>query len=135
VTGRRRGQCPDCRYRWPLRADGTLGAHHLYSGSEPQPECAGTGRLPAPGRRDPGRIVVAGDWHGFRETLNCGHHQLRDSERRIGQVTACELCPLTVHNPGSPGVPCAAVRVIVGISPVQAPQGPDHWGPEHWHGT
>jgi hypothetical protein len=62
VTARPRGQCPACRFWWRLRADGTLGAHHLWNGSERQPQCAGTGELPR--RRDPGRILVAGDWHG-----------------------------------------------------------------------
>ena len=56
-------------------------------------------------------MVMAKPWHGFRETLNCGHFQLTDSGRRIGQVTACWLCPLNIHNLGSPGVPVAAVRV------------------------
>jgi hypothetical protein len=26
-------------------------------------------------------------WHGFRETLNCGHFKLLGSRRRVGQVT------------------------------------------------
>ena len=42
----RRGQCPVCRYRWRLRKDGTLQAHHLYSGSERRPECEGSGKVP-----------------------------------------------------------------------------------------
>ncbi len=44
----KRGQCPVCRYRWRLRRDGTLQAHHLYSGSERQPECEGSGKPPRP---------------------------------------------------------------------------------------
>ncbi len=78
---------------------------------------------------------MAKPWRGFRETLNCGHFRLTDSERRIGQVTACWLCPLNIHDPRSPGVPVAAVRVIVDINPVEAPQKPDPRGSEHWHGT
>ena len=74
-------------------------------------------------------------WRGFRETLNCGHFKLVYQRRRIGQVTACDLCPLTTHNQGSPGAPVAAVRLIVDISPVEAPQEPDSWGSEHWYGT
>lgn len=43
-----RGQCPLCRFRFRLRRDGTLQAHHLYCGSERQPECAGSGKPPRP---------------------------------------------------------------------------------------
>jgi len=47
VKPARRGQCPVCRYRWRLRADGTIQAHTLYSGRDPHP-CDGAGQLPAP---------------------------------------------------------------------------------------
>ncbi len=78
---------------------------------------------------------MAKPWHGFRETLNCGHMQLTERDARIGQITACYLCPLNIHNQQSPGVPVTAVRVIVDIIPVEAPQKPDSWGSEHWYGT
>jgi len=47
MTTATRGQCPVCRYSCRLRKDGTLQAHHGYTGSEWQPECAGSGQWPA----------------------------------------------------------------------------------------
>ena len=44
----KRGQCTVCRYRFRLLKDGTLQRHHLYSGSEKQPECAGSRKPPQP---------------------------------------------------------------------------------------
>jgi hypothetical protein len=40
-----RGRCPKCRYRWPLRKDGTLGHHWLYAGND-RHECDGAGSAP-----------------------------------------------------------------------------------------
>lgn len=64
----RRGQCSVCRYRHGLRKDRTLQAHHGWYGHEPAPQCEGTGLPPRSdgplGGHEPGRIVVAGDWHG-----------------------------------------------------------------------
>jgi hypothetical protein len=48
MSAPKRGQCRTCRYRWRLRKDGTLQAHHLYSGSERQPECEGSRKPPRP---------------------------------------------------------------------------------------
>jgi hypothetical protein len=43
----RRGTCTICGYRWPLRKDGTMQGHHLYSGNERYQEpCEGSGRPP-----------------------------------------------------------------------------------------
>lgn len=80
-------------------------------------------------------VQPVSEWHGWRELMNCGHYNLSYSERRIGQSVACYLCPTTTHNPGSPGIPVAAVRLVAGIDPVSAPQPPDSWGSEHWFGT
>lgn len=37
-----------CRYRFRLRADGTIQAHYLWSGTERQPACDGSGKPPRP---------------------------------------------------------------------------------------
>ena len=89
----RRDQCPVCRYRWRLRMDGTLQAHHLYSGSERQPECEGSGKPPAQeecrpvGYKTARRIIVAGDWHGntawARKVIRRAKTLLADEEPRI----------------------------------------------------
>lgn len=88
-----RGQCPVCRYRWRLRKDGTLQSHHLYSGSERQPECEGSGKPPAQeecrpvGYKTAQRIIVAGDWHGntawARKVIRRAKTLLADEEPRI----------------------------------------------------
>jgi hypothetical protein len=44
----RRGQCQVCLYRFRLRADGTVQAHYLWSGTERQPACEGSGKAPRP---------------------------------------------------------------------------------------
>lgn len=44
----RRGQCSVCRYRFRLRADGTVQAHYLWCGNERQPTCEGSGKPPRP---------------------------------------------------------------------------------------
>jgi hypothetical protein len=75
-------------------------------------------------------------WHGYLETLNCGHMQLTDlADRRVGQLVTCDLCPLNVHDESSPGRPVRSVRLIVRIGPARAPQEPDDWGPQYWYGT
>lgn len=76
------------------------------------------------------------EWRGFRRLLNCGHYALVDVgfEGRVGQLTTCDMCPLTTHSPGRPGIPTAATRQIVGIDQAWASQHPDSWGPEHWYG-
>lgn len=43
-----RGTCSACGYRYPLRKDGTLQAHHGYHGQEPAPQCEGSGKPPEP---------------------------------------------------------------------------------------
>jgi hypothetical protein len=43
----RRGTCDTCGYRLPLRKDGTVQSHHLYSGHDRCEEsCAGSGKPP-----------------------------------------------------------------------------------------
>jgi hypothetical protein len=74
-------------------------------------------------------------WHGYRLTLNCGDFTLTADRYWIGQLISCHVCPLTTHNPAQPGVPSVPVRQIVAVDPVWAPQKPDAWGPEHWHGA
>jgi hypothetical protein len=44
----KRGQCPICRYRYPLRKSGTMQAHSGFIGSERQPPCEGGGKPPVP---------------------------------------------------------------------------------------
>lgn len=44
----RRGQCSACRYRYPLRKDGTIGGHHGFHGNTPAPECEGSRKPPVP---------------------------------------------------------------------------------------
>ena len=75
-----------------------------------------------------------GEWQGWRLMLNCGHYKLGD-HMRIGQLTACDVCPTTIHSPDRPGVPTAAVRQVVGHDQVQASREPEEWGPEWWHGA
>jgi hypothetical protein len=61
-----RGQCPVCRYRYRLRAAGTVQRHHGYSGSDPLPDCRGSTMMPLdePDEKiTPRRILVAGDLH------------------------------------------------------------------------
>ena len=42
-----RGTCDTCGYRWPLRKDGTVQSHHLYSGNDRCEEpCEGSGKPP-----------------------------------------------------------------------------------------
>ncbi len=41
-----RGKCGACGYRIRLRADGSLGTHRLWQGSQFQYVCAGTGGKP-----------------------------------------------------------------------------------------
>ena len=41
-----RGTCDTCGYRYPLRKDGTMQAHHGYYGHDPAPQCKGTGTVP-----------------------------------------------------------------------------------------
>lgn len=86
-----RGQCPVCRYSHRLRIDGSMQTHHGYCGHDPRPDCRGAGMTPlADDDGGPGRVIVAGDWHG-----NAGQavrvisaaHGLRRSEGR----------PLIVH--------------------------------------
>lgn len=43
---RRRGQCRVCRYRYRLRADGTVQVHYLWCGNERLPVCEGSGKPP-----------------------------------------------------------------------------------------
>jgi hypothetical protein len=75
-------------------------------------------------------------WHGWRLTLNCGHLELTDLEdRQVGQLTTCDMCPLTVHSPGEPGRPARQVRVIVDRQPAEAPQEPATVDPGYWYGT
>jgi hypothetical protein len=75
-------------------------------------------------------------WHGWRLTLNCGHLELTDLEdRQIGQATTCDMCPLTVHSPGSPGLPTRQVRVIVDRQPVEALREPASVDPAYWYST
>ena len=63
-----RGRCPVCRYSYPLRKAGTVQRHHGYIGSDPLPDCRGSGMMPlsetVPGFAGPQKIIVAGDWHG-----------------------------------------------------------------------
>lgn len=53
----KRGQCATCLYRFRLRKDGTVQVHHLFCGSERNPEpCKGSGKPPRPlGWDDAGR--------------------------------------------------------------------------------
>jgi hypothetical protein len=44
----KRGQCATCRFRYPLRKDGTVQAHSGCIGSERQPPCEGGGKPPVP---------------------------------------------------------------------------------------
>jgi hypothetical protein len=45
----RRGACSKCGYSYRLRRDGSIGVHHLYSGSGRYPDpCEGSGRPPKP---------------------------------------------------------------------------------------
>lgn len=44
----KRGQCSVCHYRYPLRQDGTVQAHHGYHGQDPAPPCEGGGKPPRP---------------------------------------------------------------------------------------
>ena len=44
---RKSGQCVVCRYKRPLRRDGTVGAHWLYTGGD-RHQCDGTGKPPRP---------------------------------------------------------------------------------------
>jgi hypothetical protein len=45
----KRGQCSVCRFRYPLRKDGSIQAHHLYCGSDRNPdECEGSRKPPRP---------------------------------------------------------------------------------------
>lgn len=76
------------------------------------------------------------EWHGWRLTFNCGHHELTDLEdRQIGRLVTCDMCPLTVHSSEAPGRPMRTVRVIVDRQPVLAPQEPATVDPEYWYGT
>lgn len=40
-------KCPSCNYVVNLRADGTLGKHHVWIGHEYKGECVGVGQAPA----------------------------------------------------------------------------------------
>lgn len=42
----KRGQCSVCRYRYPLRKDGTIQGHHGFHGHDPAPECEGSRKPP-----------------------------------------------------------------------------------------
>jgi|ERR1035441_5360565 hypothetical protein len=44
----KRGQCTVCRYRYPLRKDGTVQGHHGFHGHTPAPECEGSRKPPRP---------------------------------------------------------------------------------------
>ena len=75
-------------------------------------------------------------WRGWRLTLNCGHLELTDLEdRHVGQLTACDMCPLTVHSPDAPGRPTRQVRVIVDRQPAEAPQEPATVPSAYWYST
>ena len=60
----KRGQCPVCRYRHPLRKDGTMQAHPVYCGSERR-ECDGGGQPPVPFAR-------IERWHNHPSLDICG---------------------------------------------------------------
>lgn len=76
------------------------------------------------------------NWNGWRLTLNCGHLELTDLEdRQIGQLTTCDMCPLTTHDEDSPGRPVRQIRVIVDRQPVEAPKEPETVPSGHWYGT
>ena len=75
-------------------------------------------------------------WEGIRVTLGCGHMDLRqpDEEQRerwvIGGLSACWVCPER-RRPG--GGQVAAVRQIVNVELVTAPQEPEDISPVHWY--
>ena len=47
MAERKRGRCDACRYTFPLRKDGTVQKHYLYSGSERRKNpCRGSGLAP-----------------------------------------------------------------------------------------
>jgi len=75
-------------------------------------------------------------WRGWRLTLNCGHLELTDLEdRQTGQLTTCDMCPLTTHSPDRPGLPTRQIRVIVDRQPAVAPREPATIDPAYWYGT
>lgn len=78
-------------------------------------------------------------WHGWRLTLNCGHLELTDrKDRKIGQLTTCDMCPLTVHTQESPGrLQARQVRLVVDRQPVRLAAEPEHMtvDPAYWYGT
>lgn len=68
----KRGQCPVCRYRFRLRRNGTLQAHHLYSGSDRNPRaCEGSGEMPvsAMGRIEDAFGQIRGEMQAVRLSL------------------------------------------------------------------
>ena len=78
-------------------------------------------------------------WDGYRITLNCAHLLLTDlvdqDRLQIGQLTTCDMCPLTVHNPDAPGRPTRAVRLVVNRESVRALATPLTVDPAYWYGT
>lgn len=53
MSERKSAQCPDCGYRVKVRADGTLGKHHLWIGTRYHGVCEGTGaRVISAARKD-----------------------------------------------------------------------------------
>jgi len=77
---------------------------------------------------------MAKTWSGLRVTLNCGHFQLRETgyggEARIGALAACYVCPVRRRVTGGK---VSALRMVVNIEPVTAPQPPDHIESRHWY--
>jgi len=90
------------------------------------------GRTVLEGRRKPARLAA---WE--RVTLNCAHHLLTDLPDRlqIGQLATCDMCPLTTHSPGSPGLPARQVRLVVDRQPVRVSQAPASVDSVYWYTT
>jgi hypothetical protein len=81
-------------------------------------------------------MTNAPDWNGWRLTLNCAHLLLTDQDDyQIGRLAFCDMCPLTTHGEGSPGLPSRQMRVIVDRQPVHAPAAPELLSPSYWYGT
>lgn len=81
-------------------------------------------------------MTSAPGWNGWRITLNCGHLELTDlTDRVVGRLVSCDMCPLATHSQDAPGRPAGQLRVIVDRQPVHAPAEPDPVPPAYWHGT
>lgn len=70
-------------------------------------------------------------WHGLRVTLGCGHMKLAEagSDIRIGQLSACWICP---KRPSPGGGDMASSRHVVDLAGIDAPSKPDPLPPETW---